>query len=78
MNNDANGTLYEQAKTSLKKLRGEVVESASFAVAAIKVEPAFVTSSYSKRGGRGRVGRGYYRVYTIIHVEEIVKHSRRK
>ncbi|KAH3782124.1 hypothetical protein DPMN_160035 [Dreissena polymorpha] len=51
MNYEERKTMYEQAKKSLKKFRGDVVESASFAGAAIKVEPAFVTSSYSKRGG---------------------------
>lgn len=68
MNYDKKSTLYEQARKSLRKFKGDSGGNSSSTTAAIKLEPAFLSeheealwaAGYVYRGYRGR-GRGYFR-----------------
>ena len=72
MNYGEKETLYEEAKKSLKKFKGDIVEGSVSLGSSIKFEPAFLAeheeallaAGYVKqfRGGRGaKAGRGSYR-----------------
>ena len=69
MNYDKKETLYEEAKSSLRKFKGDIVEASGFnsnSGNSIKLEPAFVTEDealltagymrYNRRGGGGARG----------------------